>query len=250
MLTASRFFLLFSLAVATFPYKVPRPKIRVFSRGFSVSIPDEEGVETFAFHGNINKEMDGLEAGQFSQDILKKRGNQWVFEDDRVILKRGDKIYFWLFVIKDRLGYRYDNGVYIVDDIALERDPSFLSKPSPAWVYDVDPPNAGKNFDLLPKESSCHCEKLQQENRVLSEMLVDLKTVRLLGRSTAQHYATVKDFVQNWLASSLLLTDIKVVSAEALAEDLVSFTVDRIEDKVRIIMAAKAQLGGTSYKLF
>lgn len=48
-------------------YAVPKARIEVLHpKGFSVSIPDTPGIQMFAFHGNLNSPMDGLEAGQFS----------------------------------------------------------------------------------------------------------------------------------------------------------------------------------------
>lgn len=94
-------------------YEVPEPRIEVLRpKGFRVSIPDEHGVQLFAFHGNVNKEMDGLEAGHMSKDVLKKRGGRWVFEEKKLRLKKGDVVYYWLYVLKDGLGYRLDDGVF------------------------------------------------------------------------------------------------------------------------------------------
>lgn len=96
-------------------YSIPEPTIQVVNpRGFKVTIPDEEGIQLFAFHGNINKPLNDLEAGQISKDILHKVGNKWVFSDNNVKLNNGDVIYYWLYVIKNNLGYRRDDGVYHV----------------------------------------------------------------------------------------------------------------------------------------
>lgn len=41
-------------------YETPTPRVELLSpRGFRVSIPDAPGVQLFAFHGNINQEIDG-----------------------------------------------------------------------------------------------------------------------------------------------------------------------------------------------
>lgn len=96
-------------------YKIPEPKFELlYPRGFSVKIPHSDGISIFAFHGNINEELDFLEAGQFSKDISKRTGDYWIFEDRTCRLKVGDRINFWLFVIKDKLGYRYDDGEYTI----------------------------------------------------------------------------------------------------------------------------------------
>lgn len=97
-------------------YELPEPTIEVLKpKGFRVSIPDEEGIQLFAFHGNVNKEMDGLEAGDMSKDVLKKRNGRWVFEERKLKLKKGDTVYYWLFVIKDGLGYRLDDRAYVFE---------------------------------------------------------------------------------------------------------------------------------------
>ncbi|KAJ8954274.1 hypothetical protein NQ317_003312 [Molorchus minor] len=41
-------------------YEVPEATVEAYTpRGFSVSIPDEEGIKLFAFHGKINEELEG-----------------------------------------------------------------------------------------------------------------------------------------------------------------------------------------------
>lgn len=103
-----------TLKLAKSDYTVPEPYIQTFVKGFRVSVPHEEGVRLFAFHGNINQPMDGLEAGQFSKDILKKCGDKWVFQDRTTKLQPGDVIYYWLYILRDGLGYRYDDGSFTV----------------------------------------------------------------------------------------------------------------------------------------
>ncbi|CAB3247822.1 unnamed protein product [Arctia plantaginis] len=78
-----------------------------------VSIPDE-GFSLFAFHGNLNEEIENLQAGRWSRDIIKPKKGRWTFTDRDVQLKIGDKIYFWTYVIKYGLGYRQDNGEWMV----------------------------------------------------------------------------------------------------------------------------------------
>lgn len=96
-------------------YVIPEPKFEVYtSRGFSVSIPHEEGIELFSFHGSINKRMKSFDVGQFSKDVLNKRSDRWIYENRNTELREGDAIYFWLLVIKDNLGYRYDGGQFVV----------------------------------------------------------------------------------------------------------------------------------------
>ncbi|XP_072947822.1 beta-1,3-glucan-binding protein-like [Epargyreus clarus] len=95
-------------------YEVPTAKLEaIYPRGLRVSIPDD-GFSIFAFHGKLNEEMEGLEAGRWSADITKAKNGRWTFRDRNASLKIGDKIYFWTYVIKDSLGYRQDNGEWTV----------------------------------------------------------------------------------------------------------------------------------------
>jgi hypothetical protein len=68
-------------------------------------VSDEPGVQLFAFHGNVNKELEGLEAGQMSRDVTKAKNGRWVFKDDRLKLSVGDVINYWLYVQHEGLGY-------------------------------------------------------------------------------------------------------------------------------------------------
>lgn len=98
------------------PYMIPTPTVEAFRpRGLRVSIPDHPGLRLFAFHGVVNRELNGLEAGDMSKDVLKKTNGRWVFEDNRIKLHYGDELNFWLFVIKDHLGYRLDNQNVVID---------------------------------------------------------------------------------------------------------------------------------------
>ncbi|XP_023160904.2 gram-negative bacteria-binding protein 3 [Drosophila hydei] len=108
-------FFLLLLALAS-GYTVPTAKIEVFyPKGFEVSIPHEEGVTLFAFHGKLNEEMEGLEAGTWARDIVKMKNGRWTFRDRQAELKPGDVLYYWTYVIYNGLGYREDDGAYVVN---------------------------------------------------------------------------------------------------------------------------------------
>lgn len=97
-------------------YIVPDAEIIAHSpKGLEISIPDEDGIVLFAVHANINKEMRYLEAGQISQDVTRKIDGRWVYKNKHIRLKLGDKLYYWLFVIKDGLGYRRDDITHVVE---------------------------------------------------------------------------------------------------------------------------------------
>ncbi|EDW73269.1 uncharacterized protein Dwil_GK16747 [Drosophila willistoni] len=98
-------------------YEVPKARIQVFyPKGFEVSIPHGEGITLFAFHGKLNEEMEGLEAGTWARDIVKMKNGRWTFRDRVSVLKPGDVLYYWTYVIYNGLGYREDDGVFTVSD--------------------------------------------------------------------------------------------------------------------------------------
>ncbi|XP_055843604.1 uncharacterized protein LOC129910298 [Episyrphus balteatus] len=116
-------------------YKVPKAEFKIFQpQGFEVSIPAEEGVTLFAFHGKLNERMRGLEAGKWSSDVTTIKNGRFIFEDQYTSLKIGDYIYYWTFVIRNGLGYREDDGVYLVSKYYSSEDEIVLSRPTKAIV--------------------------------------------------------------------------------------------------------------------
>nr|CAI5821560.1 unnamed protein product [Callosobruchus analis] len=70
-------------------FVVPDATIEVLRpKGFRVSIPDQEGIKLFAFHGKLNEEMNGREGGTFSRDIPKPKNGRWTFVDKTTELKK------------------------------------------------------------------------------------------------------------------------------------------------------------------
>lgn len=110
---ARRFEVVFVLALGvafSLAYTVPKARVEVLHpKGFSVSIADTPGIQLFAFHGNLNSPMEGLENGQFSADILKHKNGRWTFTNRKHEIKPGDVLYYWLYVQKESLGYRRDD---------------------------------------------------------------------------------------------------------------------------------------------
>lgn len=116
-----------NLIILNCAYEVPKAKIDVFSpKGFEVSIPAEAEDTLFAFHGKLNEEFNGLEAGFWARDIVKKTNGRFIFRDKITPIKLGDTLYYWTYVIHDGLGYREDDGVFKVtkyantDDVPVE----------------------------------------------------------------------------------------------------------------------------------
>ncbi|KAE8748905.1 hypothetical protein FOCC_FOCC004310 [Frankliniella occidentalis] len=83
--------------------------------------PHSEGVELFAFHGNVNRELGEREAGEMSMDIRKKsKEGLWTYQSQRK-LKVGDVINYWLYVQRFGRGYERLGQTFYVTELA--RDP-------------------------------------------------------------------------------------------------------------------------------
>ncbi|XP_037934326.1 beta-1,3-glucan-binding protein-like, partial [Teleopsis dalmanni] len=103
------------LLTGTTAFQAPSASFkRLEPRGFMVWIPHKPGISLFAFHGNLNRQMNGLEAGTWSVDITNNENGFWVYRNHDAVVNPGDRIYFWTYVLKDGLGYRQDNGVFYV----------------------------------------------------------------------------------------------------------------------------------------
>ncbi|XP_031623801.1 uncharacterized protein LOC116341082 [Contarinia nasturtii] len=137
VIAASAF--VFAVTVA---YVVPKARIEVLHpKGFSVSIPDTPGIQLFAFHGNLNSPMEGLENGQFSADILKHKNGRWTFIDRKHEIKPGDVLYYWMYVQKESLGYRRDDqkheftdsdvyrGINVTEETSSTDAPEYTERP-------------------------------------------------------------------------------------------------------------------------
>ncbi|XP_018335440.1 beta-1,3-glucan-binding protein-like [Agrilus planipennis] len=110
------------LLICVTAYEIPDAEVIVFSpKGFQVSIPDEEGINLFAFHGKINEKFVAREAGKFAKDIVKPKKGRWIYKDKNIKLKVGDIIYYWTYVIYDdngnKLGYARDNQKFVVQEL-------------------------------------------------------------------------------------------------------------------------------------
>lgn len=65
-----------------------------------------------AFHGQINEPFLGRTGGTFSKDITKATNGEFAFKDLNTKLKKGDRLYFWLYVIYKGLGYHLEDKYY------------------------------------------------------------------------------------------------------------------------------------------
>ncbi|XP_016978234.2 gram-negative bacteria-binding protein 3 [Drosophila rhopaloa] len=81
-------------------YQVPEARItRPAKRGFEVSIPDEEGILLFAFHGRLNEPIVSLRDQTWAEDIIRPgEDERWTYTNRDVQLKEGDVLYYWTTV--------------------------------------------------------------------------------------------------------------------------------------------------------
>ncbi|XP_055371888.1 beta-1,3-glucan-binding protein-like [Condylostylus longicornis] len=91
----------------SYEYSIPVPTLEILSpKGFRVYIPDEPGIALFGFHGAINRKLNGIEPGDFEEDILRANNGHWIYENKNQILEPGDILYYWVHVQHNNLGYR------------------------------------------------------------------------------------------------------------------------------------------------
>ncbi|XP_030764490.1 uncharacterized protein LOC115888792 [Sitophilus oryzae] len=239
-------FLFFNILHKVKAYDVPEPEIKVYSNGFTVSVPDEDGISLFAFHGNINRPMQHLEAGQFSQDILRKKGDRWVFKNADTKLKVGDKIYYWLYVLRDGLGHRYDHGEFTVKDILEENIPEKEFSRNVTSSNKTDSSKSSSNVNLCLEQ----IKTISQVNEILyilaSKDPSVARTLKLSGEDSQN--VTAREFVVELITKNLEVTDVIVIDAERGFDNVITFTVKSLEDKVKLILASQEKLKGSKYQ--
>lgn len=80
-------------------YQVPAALVSTLSpKGFKVSIPHEEGITLFAFHGKLNKPIINLSDQDWAADIIRPTKDRWVYENHDVFVRPKDILYYWLTV--------------------------------------------------------------------------------------------------------------------------------------------------------
>lgn len=150
-----------NLIISNISYEVPEAEFDIFeSKGFRVSIP-QDGNELFAFHGKLNEKVHGLEAGTWSVDVTKAINGRFYYHNYEPNLKIGDVIHYWTYVIRDGLGYRYDDGEFEVKEYSPfdnELDSNKRKKPSTSSA--LPSPNANSSPSTTPSTiPSCSTPK-------------------------------------------------------------------------------------------
>ncbi|XP_068618153.1 beta-1,3-glucan-binding protein-like [Battus philenor] len=175
-------------------YTVPPAKLEaLYPQGLRVSVKDE-GFSLFAFHGNLNEEMEGLEAGHWSRDITKPKNGFWIFRDKNAKLKLGDKIYFWTYVIKDGLGYRQDNGEWTVTEFVHDDGTPVTGEPTPGPTVS---PTGSSAYVPPPVTTSTHTPICQASQTAVLGRSSVCKGVLIFNEEFDK--SNVKDLI-NWSA--------------------------------------------------
>ncbi|XP_031834465.1 beta-1,3-glucan-binding protein [Nomia melanderi] len=78
-------------------YIFPEPTFTVLqSNEIQISIPNERGLQFFAFNGNINKRIVSSQVGEISGETYRQTKGKWTIVKKHVILKDGDTIHYWM----------------------------------------------------------------------------------------------------------------------------------------------------------
>lgn len=81
-------------------------------RGFEIGVRHEEGMSLMAFHGSINRPVSARSAGTWNKDITTVTDGYYTFRDMGTKFNIGDRLYFWLYVVYNGLGYHLEDQHY------------------------------------------------------------------------------------------------------------------------------------------
>nr|CAD7404759.1 unnamed protein product [Timema cristinae] len=186
---------------------------------------DEPGIELFAFHGNVNKPMEGLEGGHMSKDIIKAKNGRWVFEDLRVRLKVGDIIYFWLYVQVDGLGYRRDDQKFTVKELVGEGPQPDPTPVNPVTPEPTLPATCGSTLTTVNGGPTCQGKLIFEDNFDGLDISKWQYDVRIAGSPNNEFVAYTKSpencYTQNGIlrVKPSLLADTKDLTKDSLVLD-------------------------------
>ncbi|KAK4876690.1 hypothetical protein RN001_009196 [Aquatica leii] len=163
-------------------YEVPEVRIEALSpKGLRVSIPDEEGISLFAFHGKINSEMNGREAGTFSVDILKPKNGRWTYINKSPRLKVGDVVHYWVNVDYDdgngMRGYVKDADPFIITELITDGTVSTTSTTTSTTPKTTTSPTTERSF-CTPTPTKVNGKHTCKGKLIFQEMFSELDTAK------------------------------------------------------------------------
>lgn len=103
-------------------YTLPQPLFEQLQpKGLKISIPDTPGLQLFAFHGNINKEISSPKPGEISGDVYRAKNGRWTLKKPNVELRKGDVIHYWIYAQVNGAPYFKDNQRYNTATISSQQ---------------------------------------------------------------------------------------------------------------------------------
>ncbi|XP_044269659.1 beta-1,3-glucan-binding protein-like [Tribolium madens] len=99
-------------------FAIPDATLEAYTpKGFRASIPALPGIQMFAFHANVNKNITQVDPGDYRQDYTSPEGKVWSYFNSDLSLQIGDTVHYWVFVQFEKLGYRKDNVIWTVTEL-------------------------------------------------------------------------------------------------------------------------------------
>ncbi|XP_044313817.1 gram-negative bacteria-binding protein 1 [Drosophila rhopaloa] len=88
-------------------YKIPEPRVELQENGFSISIPDEEGVRVVAYNVNRNRNFTSfINEGQYNVRLTEPQNGQWRSNFSSGPLRARDILYLWTSVQHEKAVYQ------------------------------------------------------------------------------------------------------------------------------------------------
>nr|XP_012141734.1 PREDICTED: beta-1,3-glucan-binding protein-like [Megachile rotundata] len=136
-------------------YVLPEPTFKILQpQGIQISIPDEPGIQFFAFQGNINKRIQVTQSGQISGEVFRKNDGKWTIEDEDISLRDGDVIHYWIHVLVNGTPYQKGNIKWTVTSETQESPSTEKPNDSSSTLLFED------NFDSLNTSIWSHDVKM------------------------------------------------------------------------------------------
>jgi hypothetical protein len=103
------------LIVGLHGYDVQPPVISLLQpQGITFIYPDDPpaGISLFAVHYSINKPVHGVAAGDWNFDVPTVTGDQWIHENRNVVVKPGDYVGYWIYLITSTGGHQLTDQIW------------------------------------------------------------------------------------------------------------------------------------------
>ncbi|XP_034174855.2 beta-1,3-glucan-binding protein 1 [Osmia lignaria lignaria] len=171
-----------SFIISVNSYVLPEPTFKILKpRGIQISIPDTEGLQFFAFHGNINKKIEINKSGEILGEVYKKKDDKWTVTNEDVNLKNGDVIHYWTYALVNGSTYQIKNKKWTVTSQIQGSDNSetpsnsvdklvfnenFDSLNTSIWKRDVKIP-LSPDYEFCVYHNEHHDSSVKVENGVL-----------------------------------------------------------------------------------